>query len=890
LRKSKSSIRKKAAGLLAALAAPVWLTVAAFGAEAEYNAAYTWDTVAYGGGGYVTGLAFHPTEAGLVYARTDVGGLYTWDGEKNRWWQLMDMFSIHDRNLYGVDGIALDPSNPDVIYICAGKYDAKTAESWGLWNKNKALYAPCDVLKSTDRGKSWTATGLNKDFWGNANNRWAGEPIMVDPQNGNVVYVVARDNKMYRSRDAAGSWEEVTSFPALPVEKNSDNLPPAYPRSIIIDSSVVKDGVCQRIFVGAIGGGVYLSEDAGETWSKMQGEETPRSPKRMALSADKKILYATDNAGLYRYKAGAWKNVTPGNAAEYSGVDTDPNDPETAYAIRINDDDGGVYRGHVFRTTDGGDTWTDLFYSREEVHTVPWYPANYYCAASADLKVNPHAPEQVWLCDWYGVWKTLDVNQQPKQAWINDIRGIEEMVAYTAISPSKGAPLIVGNGDNDGARWEKNVKDYPRRITDGIWAQDTNGLDFCEEDPNLIVRGSGGREWAGGKWGYSVDNGVTWINFPSFPTDSGGMAKLAGRIAVSAKKDPATKLPSIVAIPLKSVPYYSKDLGKTWRETAGLPSGIVNEVFSWHYNLASDRAAADTFYVYHAGKFYVSTDGGENFINTVSDLPKESWIYVEAAPGMPGEVWVSLQNNGLYASHDYGQSFTKVAGVSWAHMVTFGKEAPGRDNPTVFVYGEVNGAEGIFRSVDLGTTWVRINDDAHKVGDEPNCFRGDRQRFGVVYIGTNGRGYYYGEPQTPGELLDVEKAAGTVARNTGAAKPDGGGVIQVLLNGERLSFDTYPELRDGRVMVPMRKIFEALGATVGYHGAKARITAIRGEDAVVLVVGEAVMERNGDPIPIDAPPVVVNGRTLIPARAVAEALHAEVVWEEESQTVRITTD
>ncbi|MNR45903.1 Xyloglucanase Xgh74A precursor [compost metagenome] len=66
--------------------------------------------------------------------------------------------------------------------------------------------------------------------------------------------------------------------------------------------------------------------------------------------------------------------------------------------------------------------------------------------------------------------------------------------------------------------------------------------------------------------------------------------------------------------------------------------------------------------------------------------------------------------------------------------------------PAVYVYGRVSGVEGIFRSDDKGTTWIRINDDANRIGNDPNCMEGDRQVYGRVYIGTNGRGYYYGEP------------------------------------------------------------------------------------------------------------------------------------------------
>ena len=112
---------------------------------------YTWDSVPYGGGGYVTGLVFHPQEENLVYIRTDIGGAYRWDQERNRWIALCDMFSLNDANLYGVDGLAVDPTDSNTVYICAGKYRSNKAVDYGMHIEGKSEYPACDVLKSTDR-------------------------------------------------------------------------------------------------------------------------------------------------------------------------------------------------------------------------------------------------------------------------------------------------------------------------------------------------------------------------------------------------------------------------------------------------------------------------------------------------------------------------------------------------------------------------------------------------------------------------------------------------------------------------------------------------------------------------------------------------------------------
>ncbi|MDD4688373.1 MAG: copper amine oxidase N-terminal domain-containing protein [Eubacteriales bacterium] len=128
--------------------------------------------------------------------------------------------------------------------------------------------------------------------------------------------------------------------------------------------------------------------------------------------------------------------------------------------------------------------------------------------------------------------------------------------------------------------------------------------------------------------------------------------------------------------------------------------------------------------------------------------------------------------------------------------------------------------------------------------------------------------------------------------------------IKVLLNGTELSFDVPPQLIQDRTMVPMRKIFEALGADVEWDGETQKITAILNDKEIAMQIDDDGMfikthvnlPLDGSPIPpgnvvritLDVPPQLVNDRTLVPVRAVAEGLDADVKWDDESQTVIIT--
>lgn len=119
--------------------------------------------------------------------------------------------------------------------------------------------------------------------------------------------------------------------------------------------------------------------------------------------------------------------------------------------------------------------------------------------------------------------------------------------------------------------------------------------------------------------------------------------------------------------------------------------------------------------------------------------------------------------------------------------------------------------------------------------------------------------------------------------------------ISVRLNNEQLEFDIPPQLIGDRTMVPMRAIFEALGCDVKWIDEHSLIIAMNGEKIIAMMIGKAnmpiqnIVTGEEKTAVLDSPPVIVNDRTLVPVRAVSEALGAEVDWIEETNTVVITT-
>ena len=110
--------------------------------------------------------------------------------------------------------------------------------------------------------------------------------------------------------------------------------------------------------------------------------------------------------------------------------------------------------------------------------------------------------------------------------------------------------------------------------------------------------------------------------------------------------------------------------------------------------------------------------------------------------------------------------------------------------------------------------------------------------------------------------------------------------INVTVNGQYMSFDQPPIERAGRVFVPLRGIFERLGASVVYSGGV--INATGNGRNISLRIGSTAAVVNGQTQYLDVAPFVIGSRTLVPLRFIAQSLGASVDWNQGSQTVTIT--
>ncbi|PLX33943.1 MAG: hypothetical protein C0604_02595 [Clostridiales bacterium] len=107
-------------------------------------------------------------------------------------------------------------------------------------------------------------------------------------------------------------------------------------------------------------------------------------------------------------------------------------------------------------------------------------------------------------------------------------------------------------------------------------------------------------------------------------------------------------------------------------------------------------------------------------------------------------------------------------------------------------------------------------------------------------------------------------------------------VESIMARGRNIKFDTPPVIKDGRTLIPVRAVSEAFGASVAWDPALRTVTIVRGETEIVLGIDSLEAMVNGEQEPIDVPPEIMGGRTVVPLRFVLEKMGWECNWDGEN--------
>ncbi|WP_025027117.1 stalk domain-containing protein [Caldalkalibacillus mannanilyticus] len=115
-------------------------------------------------------------------------------------------------------------------------------------------------------------------------------------------------------------------------------------------------------------------------------------------------------------------------------------------------------------------------------------------------------------------------------------------------------------------------------------------------------------------------------------------------------------------------------------------------------------------------------------------------------------------------------------------------------------------------------------------------------------------------------------------------------MAHVVLDGDYLVFDQPAIIKNNSTMVPLRAIFEELGATIEWNAAEKTVVAVKDDRHISLKIGDSTAMINGEKIQLSTPAQIIGGRTLVPLRFVSEALGAKVSWDGATKTVYIASE
>lgn len=772
---------------------------------AANSAGYDWQSVVVGGGGFVDGIIFHPTIKGIMYARTDMGGAYRWNPSTSAWIPITDWIGSSASDNYGILAIGLDNNDSNKVYLLTGKYTA----SWAGMGY---------VLASSDGGRTFPQmTQLHAKCGSNQDGRGAGERIAVDPNLGSILYVagthwyetatVGYNGTLWKSTDGAKNFDSVKTGPT------GNGIFVLFDSSSSTKGSATKDIYASFDSSSAGAPAIWRSRDAGATWNVLSGQPTGYATH--GTVAGHYIFFSINKAGdkspnglgpmgmahgaVWRFntKDNSWAEISPVKdpGYGYGTVSAYNRSPGRLVVSSVDKWDTG---DEVWLSTDTGSTWiTKRTNGTLDKTFAPWIDKRspHWLAS---VQYDPFDSTVALFGTGYGVFRTTNLLSS-NPTWAFNDSNFEETVAMQLVSPPAGAPLLSAMGDQGGFRHVRLDKSPTEMYVPDVGT--TLAMDVAWKNPAIFVKAHNAAISNGGKTfgSISVDSGKTWTGFATqppvlVPSSANGWSGGGGTKSIVISADAS----SILWTPTgPTTPYVSKDKGKTWTATTGTDFDATSMSNACP---AADRANGNKFYLANAQKGTVSysTDGGSSFVQSSTKLDSmASWeaskVTIVAAPGYEGDVWVTWGHvwsapRGLYHTVNGGSSFTRVSTVADAWLVGFGKAAPGKTYPAIYMFGVVGADTGIFLSKDSAATWTRINDPAHQYGGLHSIV-GDPNVYGRVYIGTEGRGVVYGQPagSSPIQVSTRKVATISAIHREGMRLVSREGVIQLLdLSGKTL--------------------------------------------------------------------------------------------------------
>ncbi|HHJ50392.1 MAG TPA: hypothetical protein ENJ88_05730 [Phaeodactylibacter sp.] len=625
-------------------------------------------------GGRTLSLAFHPTDTNVIYIGSAGGGL--WKTETaglgvQAWERVETGFPI-----LGVPAIAINPQNPDEMYIGTGEVYNYDAAAPGIVNRVTRGTYGIGILKTTDGGQTWT-----KSLDWALDEMTGVQDIAIDPVNPATVFAATTEG-LYRSEDAGESWEKI-----FPLEMAVDiEIDPVEPNRIYVSFGNFNSP----------GSGIYRSLDGGENFQLLTNGLPASYGGKTLLSiapSDHLTLYASiadafSGIGLYRSMDGgtSWTQMNDFNYATYQGwyshdVGIRPDNPDWIVFAGVNtylSIDGGVNHTEV-------GNWSLWTFGQVPVGG-PEGPPNYVHADVHGIYFRPDNPNSVFLVTDGGVfysgdaglsWEGRNGNYQTQQFYANfsnsaltpdlAMGGMQDNATAIYLGDDAWVRVLGGDGmgtaidptdDNimyGSAQFLYLLKSFDQGMNfdsfirppeaDAEFKAFNSPFELAPQNPQTIYAGST-------RLYRSEDGGLTW----SATTAS----------SIVGDQIPISKIGLSPAdenlILLSLVDYYeftsayvrrSDDQGASWQTVSGLPDRIATD---FAFSPDDANVAFAVFSGFGTPHVYKTEDGGMSWFASDAGLPDVPANTVLIDPFEPSHIYVG-NDLGVYVSTDEGNSW-----------------------------------------------------------------------------------------------------------------------------------------------------------------------------------------------------------------------------------------
>ena len=654
------------------------------------------------GSGRTNGFAVDPRDANTVYAAISIGGIWKSTDGGQTWASLTDQ---QVPLIYG--GIYMDPQNPDILYAPLGEMDGSIQSSYGFLANG--------IMRSRDAGQTWELVGQDTFLGASVTALAFDDNGTIYASSGQNQVLYGPDNMpefgLFSSSDGGDSWQRLAScsdFGSCDPRSGVDH--PSYSGGFF-DVKVTSDGTLFSSFcyVECLSTSLLRSKDGGQSWEQLDIsdalnawqqansaqviylDDAQRVPSLTAFSigvsatdpnvvlagggiryTDSKkkkhvsswVLRSTDGGDTWEWLSQLPDYCTSSghtNQCDYDNVvRIDPTDPQVMYVGGSFTSDPDTYNwvAVLRRSTDGGDSWTDM---------TPAVDGSFMHPDLHGFAFDPNDPNVIWVGTDGGVYRTPDASADPP-AWDSLSQGLNTLLFIdVALHPTDPNYLVGGMQDNARAYTTDRQTWHGAASGDGAYVAvdpfTPNVVYGSIYPPSIFERNTNSGEGDYQTWSPPDDYGyITGLNgddnWPFYPP-----------FAVDPNNEGVLYIGSTLI-------YRTDDRGDHWTPVSDL---LVQSQYGAIQTISVAPSDSNTIYVGTTeGSAYASTDGSQTWSAVSgSNFPPRNLNRIAVDPNDPQTLYAAFGGFNVQTPDTPGHVFTSHdGGGSWDDITYNLPDAP----------------------------------------------------------------------------------------------------------------------------------------------------------------------------------------------------------------------